>query len=316
MSLRHILRAVVLLTAVLGPEPAAAQDVEFGASLAGAGREFWNAMERGITRAAADLGVRVVIRSPIDDDPQTVADNLQMKMVQSLIDAGAKAIVLAPIPVHAMPTPIELPVPVVFVDRSSRDYKAVSTVSTDNYAAGRVAAMSLKDRLPVGAKLAVFRLAPDVVSTTARETGFIAAAKELGFEVAIDTYIGHGLHEPQEAAAAALAAYGGRIDAAFTPTDFTTMGTVRAIEALPQDRRPLLVGFDYRPVYEDYLRQGKLHAFVVQDSFGMGYRAVQLLVQIRSGRPVPESVTIDTIVVTAANVGDARIQAALKQYRD
>ncbi|HZF32331.1 MAG TPA: substrate-binding domain-containing protein [Candidatus Angelobacter sp.] len=316
MQAKRILQAAFLMAAVATPGGAQSQETEFGAVLAGARSGFWGAMEKGIAQAGVDLGARVVVRSPVDDDPQTVAQNLQIKMVRSLIQDGAKAIILAPMPVAGVPTPVEIPVPVVFVDRSSADFKGLSTISTDNYAAGRAAALTLQGYLSKGAKVGVLRLAPDVVSTTAREAGFVDATREMGFDVVVDVYLGHGIREPQAAVAAALASYSGRLDAIFTPTDFTTFGALRALAELPPEGRPRLVGFDYRPVFEDYLRSGDLHAFVVQDPFQMGYRAVQLLMEIQAGRHVPERVTIDALVVTAGNLGDPKIRTALNQYRD
>ena len=47
-----------------------------------------------------------------------------------------------------------------------------------------------------------------------------------------------------------------------------------------------------------------------------GYRAVQLLIDIRAGRQVPEQVTIAALVVTAGSLDDPKIRIALIQYRD
>ncbi|ANB76342.1 hypothetical protein AYM40_29295 [Paraburkholderia phytofirmans OLGA172] len=310
---RTLFKWLLIATALLmGAGGARATDI--GATLAGTRSEFWKAMENGIAQAGTDLGVNVLVRSPMDDDPQTAAKNVQLKMVRSLIASGAKAIVLAPIPVIGLKTPVELPVPVVFIDRPSNDFHAISTVCTDNYAAGRAAALTLKGHLAPGAKVAVLRLSPDVVSTTSRENGFIDAARQMGFEVVIDTFIGHGIHEPQVAAEDAIKAYGRPIDAIFTPTDFTTVAAVRAVDELALSKRPKLVGFDYRPIFRQYLHTGELYAFVVQDAYRMGYVAVQTLVQFRAHQQVLTNQTIETIVVTGANIDDPTVLAKLKQY--
>lgn len=314
MGYRSALKKWLMVATLLLSGAGVAKAGDIGAVLAGAQSEFWKSMETGISRAASDLHVEVVIRSPMDDDPQTVADNLQLKLVQRAITSGAKALIMAPIPVTGMKTPIDLPVPVVFIDRPSDDFHAISTVSTDNYAAGRVAAGTLAGKLPKGASVAVLRLAPDVVSTTARERGFIDAAKKMGFRVVIDTYIGHGIHEPQFAAEDAIKSYGHPIDAIFTPTDFTTVAVVRALDELALSKRPTLVGFDYRPIYRQYLQTGELYAFVVQDAFRMGYVAVQTIVRFQAGDRVPRNISIDTFAVTARNIDNPKVTAMLSQY--
>jgi ribose transport system substrate-binding protein len=316
----HAAAALCVAVAALAGTSRTALAADYGAVLAGAQSEFWRAMEAGIEQAAGERGVKVTVRSPMDDDPRTTSDNLQLKLVQRMIDAGVKSIILAPIPVTGMTTPVQLPVPVIFVDRPSKDYHALSTISTDNYQAGRAAARTLQGVLPRGARIAVLRLAPDVVSTSARESGFVDAARELGFEIAVDAYIGHGIHEPELAAVDAIKAYRERtparaLDAIFTPTDFTTLAAVRAVDTLGLTPRPKLVGFDYRPAFKQYLQSGVLHAVVAQDAYHMGYTAMLTLLKAEAGQPVQPEISIDVLVLTAANVDDPSIAKKLQQYQ-
>jgi ribose transport system substrate-binding protein len=306
-----VIAAVALLLLATGVKAE-----EIGAVLAGTRGLFWQAVEKGIQQAGDELGVSVLIRSPVDDDAQTVREKLQIKMIDYVLRAGAKALILAPMPVDDIRTPIEYPVPVVLVDRPSDQFKAVSTIATDNYGGGRAGALSLRSRLPTGAKVGVLRLAPHVVSTMARETGFVEAAEEMGFEVVVDAYLGHGIREPQVAAATVLAPYQGRLDAVFTPTDNVALGVLRALQEWPRDKRPRVIAFDYKPGFEEYLRNGDLYAMVMQNPFKMGYTAVRQLMQYRSGQHVPETVMIDVLVVTADNIDDPKVQAVLRPYRE
>ncbi len=311
---RPVLSSAFSIGLTLCAVPLQAQDI--AAVLAGTRGLFWKTIEKGINQAGADLGVSIVIRSPVDDDPRTTELNLQFKMVRSVLDAGARSLILAPIPVHDLATPIVYDVPVILIDRPSTQFTALSTVATDNYASGRAAALSLRGRLPEGAKVGVFRLAPNVVSTTARESGFVDGAKTMGFEVVVDAYLGHGIREPEIAATAVLGTYQGRIDALFTPTDNVTLGVLRVLQGWPREKRPLLIGFDYKPGFELSLKDGNLYALVMQDPFRMGYTAVEQLVAFRAGRQIPKEVTIDAVVVTAANLDDANIRAALGRSRE
>jgi ribose transport system substrate-binding protein len=174
----------------------------------------------------------------------------------------------------------------------------------------------LQGQLPKGAKVGVLRLLPYIASTTDRENGFIEAAKEMGFDVVLDAYVGRGIREAQASVTALLGSYQGLIDAVFTPNEETTFGALRALHKWPREKRPRLVGFDYRAAFKEDLRKGNLYAIVVQDPFQMGYRAVQALVQFRSGQQLPEQVAIDVLVVTANNVDDPTIHTALSHYGD
>jgi ribose transport system substrate-binding protein len=314
MTARFGLLPAVLAALFLSSMRAQAQDI--GAVLAGTRGPFWKVMEKGITQAATDLGVSVLIRSPVDDDPTSVEQNLQLKMVQYMLQNGAKAIILAPMPVVGVPTPIEFPVPVVFVDRPSEDFKTLSTIATDNYAGGRAAAQFLEGRLARGAKVGVLRLAPYVSSTSAREAGFIDTAKALGFEIAVDSYVGHDMREGQALASVVLSPHRGNLDAVFTPTDKIAIGAMRAFQEWLPARRPLLLSFDYRPGFESEVRDGNLHVMIVQDAYQMGYQAVERLVQLRAGRPIPPQIMVDFLVVTTQNVDDPAIRARVIHHQD
>ena len=314
MDARRIFWSIMPIALALSGPAGHAQDV--AAVLAGSRGLFWKSVEQGISQACADHDVTVLVRSPVDDDPETVAQKLQLKMVDSMLQGGAKSLILAPIPVPGITTPIEYPVPVVLIDRPSDQFKALSTVATDNHAAGRAAALSLARRLAPGAKVGVFRLDRSVVSTTARETGFIEAAKELGFEIVIDAYVGHGIREAQSAVEASLRAYQGRLDAVFAPTSEITLAILLAQQHRARESRPLLVGFEYRPGFEDNLRRGELFAIIMQDPFKMGYTAVEQLLRARAGEKIPQQVMIDVLVVTAETLDDPKVRAVLRQSLD
>jgi len=314
VDLRRILWLV--LPIALTFSDGAAQAQEIAAVLAGTRGLFWKTVEQGIKQASADHGVSVLLRSTVDDDPGTVEQKLQLKMVDYMLQGGAKSLILAPIPVPGITTPIEYPVPVVLIDRPSDQFKALSTVATDNHAAGRAAALSLARRLAPGARVGVFRLERSVVSTTARETGFIEAAKELGFEVVIDAYVGHGIREAQFAIEALLRDHQGRLDAVFAPTTEITLAILLARQDRPREQRPLLVGNGYSAGFADNMRRGELFAIVLQDAFKMGYTAVEQLLRARAGEKIPEQVMIDVLVVTAETLDDPKVRAALHQSLD
>jgi ribose transport system substrate-binding protein len=138
----------------------------------------------------------------------------------------------------------------------------------------------------------------------------------LGGQVVVERYIGHGFRESQELAAEALSGYRGRLDAVFAPNESTAYGTLQAIAAMPAETRRLLVAFDWHPEFLEAIQQGTLYATVVQDAYGMGYRAVETLVAATKGLAPPAVVSVAVMTVTLANLDDAKVQALLAHYRD
>ncbi|WP_354683880.1 substrate-binding domain-containing protein [Cupriavidus necator] len=305
---------VACLIGLLAAMPlTAACATEIGVILAGNRSQFWQVLADGIRKAASELGVKITIRGPNEDDPKAIQENLQVRMIESMLERKVDGLILAPMPVAAPGTPPRIPVPLLLLDRESNDYTA-PLVATDNFAAGRSAAQTLRGKLRRGARIGVFRVAPDLQATTARENGFVAAAKELGFEVVMQTHLGYDIRGMQTAAASALASQTRKLDAVFTPHDLSTFGVLRAISGLPKDRRPLHVGFDYWPSFEPSLRAGELHAIVVQQPFNMGYQALHELLRSMKAKDAPRSISVGTLVITAARLDDADVRAELARY--
>ncbi|MFM0368846.1 substrate-binding domain-containing protein [Paraburkholderia aspalathi] len=312
--MRRTLSLLIVVTVLAGIVQAASA-TQIGVVLAGSGLDFWGPMSRGMHRAADDLHVELLMRSPSDGMSLGAEPNIQLRMIDYLVKSGVAGIVLAPEPLQDVATPIPIAVPTVFVDRSSTDYNAISTVSTDNFAAGRTAALSLVPVLRKGARIAVLRLAPNISSTTAREEGFLAVAREMGWRVVIAPYVGYQFRETEAQVRKSLSGDVGRLDAVFAPNETVAYGALHVVEEMPVSTRPRLVVFDWRPEFLHALEHGVIHADVVQDSYRMGYRSVETLVAALQGQPPRPKIFVDVVTVTRENLNDPAIRAVLANYR-
>ena len=273
---------------------------------------FYQSMIRGIERAAGDLHVQLLMRNP-SDGASLDTSNLQLHMIDYLLRQGVDGIVLVPEPLQKK-TAVAISVPVVLVDRDSTDYQCISTVYTDNIGAGKRAALSLVPVLKKGANVALLRLSPNISSTTEREDGFMSVAKEEGWNVVVNTYVGYRPRDAEGSIAKALNAYQGHLDAVFAPAEPIAYGALRVIEARTTGDRPRLVVFDWRPEFADGLRRGIIYADVLQDPYRMGYLAVEAMVGALQGHPPRSKVFVDVVTVTPDNMTDPVIRKALANY--
>jgi ribose transport system substrate-binding protein len=309
--MRKILLFLFLLSALTGTE-SIAKETTIGVVLPGSSLVFYQAMIKGIEQAAHDQHVQLLIRNP-SDGTSLDTSNLQLHIIDYLVQQGVAGVVLAPEPLVDN-TPVSISVPVILVDRDSADYNGISTVYTDNFGAGRKAALSLVPVLHKGAKVAVLRLAPNISSTTARENGFISVAREEGWNVVIDTYVGYLPREAESLTAKALNAYPGHLDAVFAPAEPIAYGALRVIDARPVGDRPRLVVFDWRPEFMDGLRRGIVYVDILQDPYRMGYLALEALVEALRGHPPRPKVFVNVVTVTPDNMNDPEIRAVLANY--
>ena len=291
---------------------AAAWSTTIGVVLPGSSLVFYQTMIRGIEHAASDQHVQLLMRNP-SDGASLETPNLQLHIIDYLVQQGVAGIVLAPEPLQGAST-ASISVPIVLVDRASTDYKSLSTVSTDNFEAGRIAAQSLLPVLRKGAKVAVLRLAPNIRSTTERENGFLSVARKEQWDVVVDSYVGYRPRDAEGLIANALNSYTGRLDAVFAPAEPIAYGALRVVEAKAIGDRPRLVVFDWRPEFMTGLKRGVIYADVVQDPYRMGYLAVEALVGALHGHPVLSTVFVDVVTVTPNNIHDPAIRAVLATY--
>ena len=309
--MRKFLGFLLLLSALTGTVSTATATT-IGVVLPGSSLVFYQTMIKGIERAAEDQHVQILMRNP-SDGASLDTSNLQLRIIDYLVQQGVSGVVLAPEPLQGKP-PVSISVPVILVDRDSADYNGISTVYTDNFGAGRKAALSLAPVLQKGAKVAVLRLAANITSTTARENGFISVAREEGWDVVIDTYVGYRPRDAEALTTKVLNGYPGHLDAVFAPAEPVAYGALRVIDARAVADRPRLVVFDWRPEFMDGLRRGVVYADILQDPYRMGYLALEALVAALQGHPPRPKVFVDVVTVTPNNMNDPAIRAVLENY--
>ena len=306
--------SLVVLWATIAGLMATSSASTIGVVLPGSLLFFYRAMTKGIEHAAKDLHVELLIRSPSDGTSLDTHSNIQLRIVDYMVKSGVAGILLVPEPLVDAATPVLVAVPTVLIDRSNADYNAISAVRTDNFTAGKTAARCLLPVLPKRAKIAILRLAPEINSTTERENGFLSVAREAGWDVVIDTYVGYRPRDAEELVAKALNGYVGHLDAVFAPAEPIAYGALRVIEARPASDRPRLVVFDWRPEFMDAIIRGVIFADVVQDPYQMGYLAVETLVTALQGRSPKSQIFVDVVVITRANLNDRDVRAVLANY--
>lgn len=305
------LRLFVLLWSLAGIVQTA-HATTIGVVLPGSSLVFYQTMLKGIQQSAHDHHVDLLTRSPSDGESLDTS-NIQLRIIDYMVTQGVAGVLLAPEPLKS-DTRVSIPVPLILVDRYNADYDGISTVYTDNFGAGRKAALSLVPVLKKGAKVAMLRLAPNVSSTDARERGFLSVARSEGWDVVIDTYVGYRPRDAEARIAEVLNTYPGRLDAVFAPAEPIAYGALRVIENAAVGHRPRLVLFDWRPEFLEGLKRGIVYAAILQDPYRMGYLALASLVDALQGHPPPRNIFVDVVTVTPKNMNDPAIRSLLAKY--
>ncbi len=307
------------LVCLLASTAAAADPLRIAVVPKSVGNEYWSAVQAGALKARDDLareGVAVEIlwkgterEDQIDQQKQIIADFVAQKV---------NALVLAPMHAQQMVASVEAAarakIPVILIDSSVNTTMVVSTVATDNYRAGMLAARCLVKALGGQGKVIMLRFQPGHSSTTPRESGFLdTLKKQPGIEVvSADQYAGATAETGEKAARALLDRFGANLKGVFTPNLISTAGMLKALRETGLAGKVAFVGFDASEEHIAALRKGDLQGVVVQQPFMMGYTGVRTAVSALQGKLVDKEVATEAQLVTKENLDTPEIQRLLK----
>lgn len=247
-------------------------------------RPFWSKVIEGATQAGKELGLKVYARGTVEDSDST-GQKFVLENTMKLFHC--RGLVIAPSDVSRNQDMARLKaegIPVIYIDRDTGGERLAS-VTTDNYAAGQLAAQKMGEALGYKGNVVLFRLKKGVASTDARERGFADEAQKIGLTIIADTYLGTQVGDARSKAAALLKQFS-NVDGIFTPNDTTTIGVLIARENYPNQSHVIHIGFDEQEIIIESLKKGELYGYMIQLPFKMGYQGVWLIHEALQGKTV------------------------------
>jgi ribose transport system substrate-binding protein len=271
------------------------------------GGDFWETVEIGARRAAAELDVDLRWEGTVTETE--IAE--QTKIIENMITLGVDAIALAPLNNQAQRKPVKSAVdngiPVVVFDSGIDGDAHSSFIATDNQLGGALGAQFISEKLPSKGRIIVFRYVQGTASTTKRSEGFIASAKTAGHEIVADPFSESGTLEGSKSVVSNTFERfikDGKlgIDAVFAANLTATLAVSSAIDDLRDGGIEVdftFVGFDSSKKLVEDVQSGKIDALIVQSPEKMGYLAVKTAVAVSKGERVEAHIDTGVEVVTA-----------------
>jgi len=284
----------VLSFAREGNAPAGEEGTEFTLGFS----QFWGtnpvliAIRNAAREAVADWEAKGVTVDLIFTNGGDTDVSRQVADIEDLYAQGVDGLMVFPGDATVIAEPIRNvfnanDIPVVVVD-NALEAEAISTLATDNYAGGRIAAELALENIPAGSKVIVFDHAPGSATTQLRYAGFEETLAAAGMQVLPRRAIKLSLEEAKRAMEDTLVA-DPEIAAVFLANQIEAQGCVSALEAAGRDD-VAVIGFDIDPVSLDLVKQGKILGLVVQDFTLEGYEGINRLLLYLTGQPVGDPV--------------------------
>jgi inositol transport system substrate-binding protein len=307
--------AAAALTTSLATSTAFAAGEKIVASFHNLAEPFFVFMNKEVRDEAKKLDINVSVVDGQSNSPKQTAD------VENAITQGVAGIILAPTDAKALAPAVDdaigAGIPVVTVDRRVEGTsKPVPHVGADNVAGGRKMAEQVVKQFPNGASIVFLLGQPGSSSAIDRAKGVhdaIAAAGpkyKIVAEQTANWARDQGLTVTQNILTSLTSTPPNAIIAS---NDDMALGAIEAVASAGLQKNGIaIVGFDATPDALKKVKDGEMLATVEQDPGRQIRTALRTLVDnIRNKKPI-ESVAVEPVVITSANLDAAARFSELK----
>lgn len=266
-------------------------------------RYYWGDMKAGISQADLDLGTDTKFCSfdRFDLDGQ-------LRLLEETDYVHTDGIITVGEPVsdsfnEKIRELTDKGIPVVLLDTDSKECGRSCYIGSDNYLAGREAALRIMEKTGGHARIGIIITGIDDANQRERLNGFQDAVSDCSdveiLEICENRLDKNALQENLKR----LFAQYDDLNALFCAEAWTSQQTGLVLENLSPARNLTIVGFDITEHTQEYVRDGRYCALIVQDSFSMGYQAVNYLNQYTDGdQNLPTEIFTDVFCVTGETI--------------
>ncbi len=232
--------------------------------------QFWSEMNQGASDMAKLTNVNYYWRFP---DERNV--NKQIEVINQAIEDGAKALLVVADDPKRISGPIEdakaKGIKVIYLDSPANE-EAITTLATDNYAAGVTAGermiATLKNKGIKEGSIGIINI-KNKIPTNEREKGFRdALEKEQGYTL-LPTKFSRSDPEEANVMAEKIIRENKDLVGLFGTNEGTTEGVGYANR--DNDNRFAAIGFDVSDLTKQLFEEGSLNAIIAQNPYTMGY---------------------------------------------
>ena len=253
---------------------------------------YWKSIDDGCLQAVSELG-NITYKWT---GPDAHDDALQSACVDAAVADGADAILIAANSADGVNKSLqkadEAGCKIVYVD-SAASYDCVTSLSTDNVAAGRTAGETMKTALQekgiTSGTIGIMGVTADTASCVARETGFREAFEGTDFTLADTVYMQDDVANVKNAVADGL---GRDYVGFFGSNEGTTVGVGEA--AKEAGAETVIVGFDTSDAVLALVSEGVIHATMQQNPGVMGHDGMTIAIQSLEGAYTDTNTKTDT----------------------
>jgi len=276
--------------------------------------EFWEAAHGGAEAAGSQTGFRIYWNAPTREDDI----ERQIALVQRAIDAEYAGLVVAPTNylalVGSVRQALSKHIPTVVI-RSSLPIppgQGLSYILNDDQETGRLAATRVGMLLAGKGQVAVLGLDPSRPTSILRARAIeVELAKSFPKISVVEKRSGSSNTGEVQQIAQEILTEKPSLDAIITLDVTATEGTWAALAALRISKRVKLIGCEQELDLMAGIRHGDIDSVIAENTYEMGFRAIQAIAAQKRGEPVPDKIELKPVLVTKVNIDRDEVQRML-----
>jgi ribose transport system substrate-binding protein len=273
---------------------------------------IWEAEHAGADFAASKSGVQLYWNAPTSEDDI----RQQEALIERIIDEHYSALVLAPDQSLGLMAPVKralahnMRIVIVASSLPLPPGSGLSYIVNDDQASGRMAASRIGEILHGSGRVAVLGVSPESLSSLTILHSFETTLEEKypGITLSERRFGTHNGTDAQQSAEEVLSS-DRALDAIFTLSSVSSDGAAAALQSRGLTGHVKLVGFEQSAELANLVRLGSMDSLIAENTYEMGYRAVQLLAQPRSS--APQEIRLQPTLLTRENIASPEVRSLI-----
>ena len=287
-------------------------DKNVGVILKTTSSEYWQYVKAGAEAYGKEMGEKMGVKVEVKGATSETAYDEQQNMIETDLNSGAyDALVIAPLQADLVKTLVAgTETPIIAVDTKIDAPEVLSFVGTGNVNAGAVGGKAAVE----AAKAAGWKEVKCIEicgvqgdsTNEDRKEGYAKGVNEAGGEFLMDEtqYADAVADKAVNCMEAIMQSHPEGIAIICANNDDMAMGAARAAKGHEAYKNTIFMGFDGNMSACEAIKAGNLTMSVIQDAYGMGYKAVEAAVKVLNGEKIEKFIDSGTGVVDASNVDD------------
>lgn len=275
---------------------------------------YWDIVKKGVNVADEELdNYKATYNAPKIENAEE-----QKQMIKEAINSGVDAIAIAPVDDSVYEELEGKDIPVIAIDTPISNSN-IPYIGTDNNIAGMVAGENSRSLIEEkNGKIAVIRLSDSSTNTNQRGDGFINSIKHTmdNVEFLDNEYYCNAERDKAKEIAVSLIKENKDLKIIYAVNQTSTLGVCDAIKELTDNGTikagdVTAIGFDSCDEEIQFMKDGILYGFVVQNPYNMGYEGFKNAVKLIENKEVDPSVDTKSYFVSMDNLENEEIQQLL-----